>query len=116
MAHLCVSCQALGIAREVPPDCCDRPIHVKVHVLPSEGDGLVKTCPFCGGDRGSLPDGIREFQTGEDAATAVMAEAIVRAMPHERLDKPAHGRRLLAFSDSRQRAAFFAPYLERTTA
>lgn len=40
----------------------------------------------------------------------------MRALPEEDAAKPAHGRRLLAFSDSRQRAAHFAPYLARTTA
>jgi len=84
--------------------------------LRSAGDGVLKTCPFCGGDKARYPTVLRDFQTGEDAATAVIAEAMVRALPPERADKPAHGRRLLAFSDSRQRAAFFAPYLERTTA
>jgi hypothetical protein len=59
---------------------------------------------------------LRELSTGEDAATAVLAEAVVRALPEGEVDKPAHGRRLLAFSDSRQRAAHFAPYLGRTTA
>ncbi len=61
---------------------------------------------------------LREFSTGEDAATAVLAEATVRALPEEQEDvkRPAHGRRLLVFSDSRQRAAHFAPYLARTTA
>src|SRR5262249_38893327 len=40
----------------------------------------------------------------------------VRALPEEDVSRPAYGRRLLAFSDSRQRAAHFAPYLARTTA
>jgi hypothetical protein len=58
---------------------------------------------------------LREFSTGEDAPTAVLAEAVIRALPPENLSKPAAGRQLLAFSDSRQRAAHFAPYLARTT-
>ena len=40
----------------------------------------------------------------------------LRALPAEARGKPAGGRRLLCFSDSRQRAAYFAPYLGRTTA
>ncbi|WP_428939242.1 DUF1998 domain-containing protein [Fontivita pretiosa] len=54
--------------------------------------------------------------TGEDAPTALLAEEIIRRMPPYRDDMPAGGRRLLVFSDSRQRAAYFTPYLTRTTA
>ncbi|MGE3673693.1 MAG: helicase-related protein [Polyangiaceae bacterium] len=46
----------------------------------------------------------------------MLAEAAVRVLPADNPSKPADGRRLLAFSDSRQRAAHFAPYLARTTA
>jgi len=49
---------------------------------------------------------------------SVLATALYQQIPAssntEALDLPGEGRKLLVFSDSRQDAAFFAPYLERT--
>ncbi|HYL99210.1 MAG TPA: helicase-related protein, partial [Blastocatellia bacterium] len=62
---------------------------------------------------------LRDFRSGEEAATAVLAEQMMRSLPEDQKRPdvlPARGRRMLAFSDSRQRAAFFAPYLKRTSA
>ena len=115
-AHLCLSCRGLALGSELPAQCCHNPDQVRLRLLHSDGDGLLKKCPTCGGEKRPFPSVLREFFTGEEAATAVLAEALVRALPEEDAAKPAHGRRLLAFSDSRQRAAHFAPYLARTTA
>jgi hypothetical protein len=81
-------------------------------------EGNLPRCPQCGGGSGAFPSVLREFRTGEDAPAAVLTEALMRELPAEsgRSDKPAEGRNLLVFSDSRQRAAFFAPYLKNTTA
>ena len=115
-ASLCLTCRALALSTDLQGDCCTNPIQIHLRVLLSEGDGLLKLCPTCAGQRGGFQSVLREFSTGEDAATAVLAEAAVRALPKEDDKRPAHGRRLLVFSDSRQRAAHFAPYLARTTA
>ncbi|MDP9191069.1 MAG: DEAD/DEAH box helicase [Acidobacteriota bacterium] len=80
-------------------------------------EGHVDRCPRCGAMSGKFDSILQKFRTGDDAATAVLAEELMRGLPADpdgtRL--PAAGRRLLAFSDSRQRAAFFAPYLARTS-
>jgi len=76
--------------------------------------GNLARCPNCDGRATPMPSVLREFVTGEDAPTALLAEELVRALPEERASSPAGGRRLLAFSDSRQRAAYFVPYLTRT--
>ena len=115
-ASFCLRCRALSMGAEFSENCCQDPDHVRLWVLRSEGNGLLKVCPTCGGQRGGFQSVLREVSTGEDAATAVLAEAMVRALPEEDITKPAFGKRLLAFSDSRQRAAHFAPYLARTTA
>ena len=115
-ASLCLNCCALSLGDRLPSDCCTAPLQIQLRVISSEGDGLLKSCPTCGGQKGGFQSVLRELSTGEDAATAVLAEAVVRALPEDDVAKPAHGRRLLAFSDSRQRAAHFAPYLGRTTA
>ncbi len=59
---------------------------------------------------------IRLFETGNEAAAAVLGTALYQALPPA-TDGPAaalpgRGRKLLFFSDSRQAAAYFAPYLE----
>jgi hypothetical protein len=49
---------------------------------------------------------------------SVVGTALYQHLPasteHGMEDLPGHGRKLLMFSDSRQDAAFFAPYMERT--
>lgn len=97
-------------------------------------------CLSCGAGAEEL---IMRFITGQDAPTAVLASALYekvpvkfdKVIPPARLDtynieadefsedftedtvetfREEHGRKLLVFSDSRQDAAFFAPYLNRT--
>jgi hypothetical protein len=59
---------------------------------------------------------VRQFETGGDAAASVITTALYQALPASNneveADQPGQGRKLLLFSDSRQAAAFFAPYLE----
>lgn len=72
-------------------------------------------CLVCGA-RGAGT--VRAFETGSDAAGAVITTALYQALPSssraEDLLRPGEGRKLLMFNDSRQAAAFFAPYLEDT--
>lgn len=60
---------------------------------------------------------IYRFLTGQDAPVSVLAGTMYRDVPvartHEERSKPGEGRKLLIFTDNRQRAAFFAPYLDR---
>ncbi|WP_341953391.1 DEAD/DEAH box helicase [Salinibacterium sp. TMP30] len=76
---------------------------------------VVKKCLQCGaqGERT-----IRRFESGNDASVSVLTTSLYQAMPaasvEEQGDRPGGGRKLLVFSDSRQQAAYFAPYLERT--
>ncbi len=79
-------------------------------------DGSLSRCPCCGAGAGQFDSVMRRFATGEDAPTAVLAEELLRQLPVTQPELPAGGRKLLAFSDSRQRAAFFAPYLNQTIA
>ncbi|MGH3260183.1 MAG: helicase-related protein, partial [Streptosporangiaceae bacterium] len=61
---------------------------------------------------------VRLLESGNEAAAAVLATALYQALPpdEELADRPGGGRKLLTFSDSRQAAAFFAPYLESSHA
>ncbi len=77
--------------------------------------GRLKHCLTCG----SLRSGgvAQRFLTGQDAPVSVLAAALYQNLPPARNPEeeyPGQGRKLLSFADSRQNAAFFAPYLERT--
>ena len=58
------------------------------------------------------------FLTGQDAPVSVLSTTLYQLLPPDRERAsallPGQGRKLLIFADSRQDAAFFAPYLERT--
>jgi hypothetical protein len=98
--------------------CCSAATVVSLRRLATKEAGELKQCPRCGAMARPFDSVLRDFRSGEDATTAVLAEAMMRKLPPETRDAdklPAGGRRILAFSDSRQRAAFFAPYLKRTT-
>ena len=105
--------RSLCVGRGFSCDCDPKEI-VQLFVLNGTPEGNLQKCPNCRGTARQFPSVLREFGTGEDAATAILAETLLRQLPQEQENKPAFGRRLLAFSDSRQRAAYFAPYLQRT--
>jgi ATP-dependent helicase YprA (DUF1998 family) len=77
--------------------------------------GTPNGCLACGARGTGM---VRLFESGNEAAAAVLATALYQALPpdEELADRPGGGRKLLAFSDSRQAAAFFAPYLESSHA
>ena len=58
------------------------------------------------------------FLTGSDAPVSVIATDLYQEIPPSTdpvaQEQIGRGRKLLTFSDSRQDAAFFAPYLENT--
>ena len=114
-ASLCLNCRSLSFDGALEECCVGRQV-VNLRRLNVDKDGHLKRCPNCGSEARRFPSVLREFTTGEDAAGAVLAEELIRSLPEEDAAKPAEGRRVLAFSDSRQRAAFFAPYLARTAA
>ena len=81
-----------------------------VHRLAARS-GVPGGCLACGARGAGM---IRLFESGNEASAAVLATALYQALPpaDDLADRPGGGRKLLAFSDSRQAAAFFAPYLE----
>ncbi len=110
-------------------------------VIPTGGK-TITTCPACGGKKYHGGSIIRAFSPGDDAAGAVLAQCLLSNIPVTTEATPARQkevddlkpksrfsqtlrvnpvkkmhvgkRRLLAFSDSRQDAAYFASYMNRT--
>ncbi|MGW6835096.1 DEAD/DEAH box helicase [Streptomyces sp. NPDC054949] len=84
----------------------------RVHQLDTH-EGTPASCLACGAHGHGM---IRLFETGNEAAASVLGTTLYQALPPAP-DGPAamlpgQGRKLLFFSDSRQAAAYFAPYLE----
>ncbi|MFH8249486.1 DEAD/DEAH box helicase [Microbacterium sp. B2969] len=92
---------------------CGAPL-VAVSRAAGGGESL-KRCMQCGA---SSPRIIRRFESGNDASVSVLTTALYQSLPPAIGERGAHlpgqGRKLLVFSDSRQQAAFFAPYLEQS--
>lgn len=116
---LCVGCGALTPAERRAPACQCPPgtPTVRVHRLRRRpGTQTLTFCPACGA---RSPSGVvYRFLTGRDAPVSVLATTLYQLIPPEEAeparDLPGAGRKLLTFSDNRQDAAFFAPYVERT--
>lgn len=60
---------------------------------------------------------VYRFLTGQDAPVSVIASALYDELPESKdpieQDKAGQGRKILNFSDNRQSAAFFAPFIQR---
>lgn len=80
------------------------------------GERNLRKCPACGGTAGTDAEVVTGFHPGNFALSAVVTDSLYQRLPEksEASYTPGRGRRLLAFSDNRQDAAFFAPYLQRT--
>ncbi len=118
--RLCTGCGSLSEALE-QQCCCDDAVNASVVVTcakPKRGQPL-RRCPACSGRRNTSV--VLRFVTGHDAPAAVVATSLYQSLPSEepaqgRVPDVGEGRKLLSFSDSRQEAAFFASYLDRTYA
>lgn len=103
-----VLCRSCGRLSSGTPGCnCSPSAALPVAKCESHSDqpDQLKQCENCGYRRGGVGDPVQEIVHGSDGPNAVIATAL-----HELL--PETGRKLLAFADSRQEAAFFAWYAE----
>ena len=78
----------------------------------------VKKCPYCGYSGGHFAEPVTTIYPGDDALASVSAQTLLEALPppkHDEEQLPMKGRNLLVFADSRQDAAFFAPFFERAS-
>jgi ATP-dependent helicase YprA (DUF1998 family) len=93
-------------------------IKAEMHDDQEEGRSYVKRCSSCMSPAGRFPEPISSVHPGDDALAAVAAQELLESLPKPASrvqDAPMGGRNLLAFSDNRQDAAFFAPFFERTS-
>ena len=78
----------------------------------------LRRCVVCGNRALRFPEPITVMHPGDDALAAVSIQVLLEELPNSGDDitpRPLGGRKLLAFSDNRQDAAFFAPFFERTS-
>lgn len=113
-ALLCAGCGGLSIEAGGAcgqPGCASTTLW-PIRLLSQVRGSAPRGCLACGA-RGTAM--VRLFDSGTDAAASVLATALYQellpAAEEVFADQPGEGRKLLSFSDSRQAAAFFAPYL-----
>ena len=101
-----VLCRRCGSLAEASVDCaCAATISVKKCESHKDNRDQLKMCETCGYRRGGIGDPVQEIVHGSDGPNAVIATALHELLPDGR-------RKVLAFADSRQEAAFFAWYAE----
>ena len=101
-------CRQCGLLSSSLPNCdCVASASIRVEMCDSEEDhpDRLKECIVCGYRRGGIGDPVQEIVHGSDGPNSVISTAL-----HELL--PASRRKVLAFADSRQEAAFFAWYAQ----
>ena len=114
---ICVRCGLVTLGEAVTCNCAGLAIPQPLfRITLKPGQTQVTRCGSCGSFNAN---GIAyRFLTGQDAPVSVLATALYQQLPaatdRQAAGLPGEGRKLLVFSDSRQDAAFFAPYLERT--
>jgi len=111
--ELCPRCGAIYGPFEPQRCACGLP-YVRLQHVDLGDKPLLNRCVSCSSS--SAGGVVYRFITGQDAPVSVLASALYQHLPlskdqHARA-YPGQGRKLLNFTDSRQNAAFFAPYLE----
>ena len=102
---LCIVCGAMFKLRSKQSKMtCGHTNSILVQQEGEEGEDQIPRCGACGY---RAPDPVREIVHGTDGPHAVIATTLYQKLPPER-------RKILAFTDGRQEAAFFAWYLENS--
>lgn len=110
---ICAPCGTLNIPTHAKCSACGSEELRKGRVVRSKSR-TISGCIACG----SRTNGqVRLLDSGSDASSAVIATSLYQNIPNDTgipASLPGKGRKLLVFSDSRQSAAYFAPYFEST--
>lgn len=103
---LCIKCGSIWDAIPIC-SCSQESYNIRTLIEITTKNNILNICYLCG--LRSI-DIVREFIFQQDAPASVLATALY----HNLEKKSAKEKKVLCFSDSRQDAAFFAPYLEFT--
>ena len=98
-------CRRCGSFSDQIECACDAAIRVERCDPHEEHADRLRRCGACEYQRGGIGDPVQEIVHGSDGPNAVIATALHELLPRDQ-------RRVLAFADSRQEAAFFAWYIE----
>ena len=99
-------CRRCGALSDLTPACeCGATVRVRRCENHQDHADQLRHCHTCGYRRGGIGDPVQEIVHGSDGPNAVIATALHELLPEAR-------RKVLAFADSRQEAAFFAWYAE----
>ena len=99
-------CRVCGSLSQAGLNCkCVAAIDVKKCESHGDNRDQLKKCEACDYQRGGIGDPVQEIVHGSDGPNAVIATALHELLPED-------GRKVLAFADSRQEAAFFAWYAQ----
>lgn len=104
---LCRCCGAMPDSNSDMRCSCNATIPVKKCEQHKDHPDQIKECGTCGYQRGGIGDPVREIVHGSDGPNTVIATALHELLPEGK-------RKVLAFADSRQQAAFFAWYAENS--
>jgi len=116
--RLCLICGSTHPDGQLPICGHEDERQLRVHRVrtPDHRAGL-KRCPSCQFQprKGAA---VGPLSLGQDAPVAVLGTVLYQRLPAdpEASDRPGEGRKLIVFSDSRQDAAYFAPYLQASYA
>lgn len=116
--RLCRICGRIDDASTFDPNSCEGHIAETIPVVKIDNKlrrNVPRQCPSCRNLYGSVASRI---VTGKQVPVAVLATALYQKIPASHISEdaalPGGGRKLMMFSDSRQDAAFFAPFMDKT--
>ena len=93
-------------------------IKVNTRKYDDERVSYVSACPNCGGKTtGAINEIITPFYPSNEALNSLITHIVIESLPKNKTNYNAllNGRKILAFSDNRQDAAYFAPFFQRTS-
>ena len=107
---LCLGCRVLGEADDWSCLCEQESSPISVTRVPTRRRDI-QLCPSCG-TRSLQRDVLQTLYTGPDEPVTELATTIFQSSNGGYIRGTEEKKKLLTFSDSRQDAAYFAPYLE----